>query len=526
MIDHRLRLGAAGAVCVLPYAIVYLLNLWGISHYQFFPLSLGAVGYLAYSRWSAEDTGRLGKTLSWLAFGGGVVIAAAATLFASTWMAYLALVVFVVAVLARVRDMASGGNLAYLALPMLLIWQPPYSPNVTGDGVLIARLQNVSAGFSSRTLDLLGVLHECPGTVIRCAGKSFGVEEACSGVQSFFSLLCFASLVIVYFRRGALHSLLLIATSVFWAVVMNTVRITLIPIAYLSLGVDLSHGLAHTIVGLSTMGMGILLLLSTDRLLRIVPGVDRVDSALRSSFRLLDSQSRTAKPGKGASLALLAAAPLLLGMGGLQLYDIVSSWGQQKSKIDFFAGSVLVDLFEDDGLQSITNWSKTGYIHEDRVRGADFGERSDIWYYQAPIGSVLLSLDQAFPGWHELPVCYTNIGWKLDDRQVLEADGWPIVLARFSNTAGENGVLVFSMFDESGEPVAAPTSWSSWNAMRARVQNRLSPNVRGALFSLAAYQVQCFVQSPSEITNESVGELLAGFKTAREHVRTATLDAM
>ncbi len=514
------------AACVLPYAAVYLLNLWGISHYQFFPLLLGAVGYIAYTRWSEEDAGLADRVFSRFALAGGVCVAAAATLFASTWMAYLALVCFVAALLSRVQDRENPTvSLAYLALPLLLIWQPPYSPNVTGDGVLIARLQNVSASFSSRTLDLFGVLHQCPGTVIRCAGKSFGVEEACSGVQSFFSLLCFASLIVVFYRRGWLHTVGLIAASVFWAIIMNTVRITLIPIAYLSIGFDLSHGLAHTIVGLATMTFGLLLLVSTDRLLTVVPAVSFIDQWIANVLASINRYDRSSKL-RWDKVALFGLAPLMLGMGGLQFYDIASSWGKQKSAIDFFSDNVLVDIFEADGPAVVGKWERAGYRHEDRVRGADFGERSDVWFYRSPVGDVTLSLDQAFPGWHELPVCYTNIGWKLVERRVVDEAGWPVVVATFRNTAGEHGVLLFSMFDEAGEPVAAPSNWGSWNAMKARVRNRLSPSVRGTLFSLAAYQVQVFVQSPSELSTGFLDELFAGFRQARDEVRDVAVRSM
>lgn len=510
---------------MLPYAIVYLFNLWEFSHYQFFPLLLAAVGYLGYTRWSDHETSNWNVAGSWLAFGLGLLVAIGATLFASTWIAYFGCVLFAGALLARVRDVDSERSLAYLAVPLLLIWQPPYSPNVTGDGVLIARLQNASAGISSRTLDMLGVVHECPGTVIRCVGKSFGVEEACSGVQSFFALLCFAALIFAYFRRTIVHGCLLGAASVFWAVAMNTLRITIIPLAYVTMGVDLSHGLLHTLLGLSTMATGLLLLLSTDSLLILL--VRQLGIFHSSRPKPVSSTGKQAtEPSLFSHAVVYIATPMLAVMFFVQVYDIASSWGAYKHEIDFFSSSVLVDLYESDGPESIADWAKVAYSHEDRVRGADFGERSDVWTYDASDSSVILSLDQAFPGWHELTVCYTNVGWKLQKREVLEADGWPIVLAEFSRTSGEQAILVYSMFDESGRPVDAPVSWSSWNALRERVKNRLSPNVRGALFSLAAYQVQLFASSSGARSQQFSEELVAALLKARAHLRDAALQNM
>lgn len=512
-----------GIVCILPYAIVYLFNLWGFSHYQFFPLLLPAVGYLGYSRWSDESASKWSVAGGWLAFVLGLLVAMGATLFASTWMAYFAFVLFAAALLARVRDADSERSLAYLAVPLLLIWQPPYSPNVTGDGVLIARLQNASAGISSRTLDMLGVVHECPGTVIRCVGKSFGVEEACSGVQSFFALLCFAALIFAYYRRTMLHGCLLGFASVFWAVAMNTVRITVIPLAYVTMGADLSHGLLHTLLGLSTMAAGLLLLLSTDSLLNLL--VSQLGFGGSSSLKPVLSTENTG-PSRFSQVMLYVATPMLAVMLFVQTYDIATSWGMQKHKVDFFSSSVLVDLYESDGPERVADWTKVAYSHEDRVRGADFGERSDVWTYDAADSSVILSLDQAFPGWHELTVCYTNVGWELQQREVLDAGGWPIVRAQFARSSGEQAILVYSMFDESGRSVDAPVSWSSWNALKERVKNRLSPNVRGALFSLAAYQVQLFASHDGKSSQQYSEELVSALVEARTHLRDAALRRM
>ncbi|MCA9130794.1 MAG: exosortase U [Planctomycetales bacterium] len=509
---------------MLPYSVVYLLNLWNITHYQFFPLLIGAVIYLAVQRWSGKSlNGRLSRFVSAGAFLCGAGVAILSALFASPWMAYLAFVLLIAAFLSRFQDKESYGSLGYLALPLLLIWQPPYSPNATGDGILIARLQQVSARFASHSLDLLGVLHESPGTVIHCVGQSFGVEEACSGVQSFFSLICFAALIAVYFRRSLLHAGALLCSSAFWAVVMNTFRITVIPLAYVVSGIDLSHGVVHTLLGLSTMGAGLLLLMSTDQLLLTVASAlgmqEGQDSLQNASLSRMSEDARSPR-------WQFVVMPVLLLILALQGYDIGASWGRQKKTINFFSSDVLVDLFEGDGPSQLGNASIVRYEHEDRIRGADFGERSDIWHYSSSLGDVQLSLDQAFPGWHELTVCYTNMGWKLESRALQRVDGWDIVTANFRNRDGQTGFLVFSMFDESGNPVQAPSDWSSLNALRERIKGRLSPSVRGTLFSLAAYQVQLFAPSVSPQDDVAQSVLVQQFVDARHALRAATLERM
>ena len=279
-----LPLGAV--VAAVPYTAIYLLNLWSLPHYQFFPLLVLAVAVLGYQRWGSVYRGhwtlRLLRAALLVTGVGGTICA---TLFASPWMGFFGFVFSLAAWLACHRDAETGGSLLYLALPILLIWQPPYNSILTADTILIQTLQSVSARLSSQWLDILGYSHHQPGTILEFAGRSFGVAEACSGIQSFFAVLCFGALLIVYLRRPPLHGLLLLATCPCWALLMNTIRITAIPIAHAVLGLDLSHGVLHDLLGYCTMALALGLLLSTDELLlkigEYLPNWTRAQATLR-----------------------------------------------------------------------------------------------------------------------------------------------------------------------------------------------------------------------------------------------------
>jgi exosortase len=479
---------------------------------------------MGYERWSEQLPSQ--RYVNWLSNSSlvaGAFVMICAALFASPWLAYLAFVVFVAAWLFRVKDMATHNSLFYLAVPLLLIWQPPYTPNVTGDGILIARLQLVSATLASMALDLLGVVHECPGTVLHCAGQSFGVEEACSGIQSFFSLLCFSALLTSFHRRKGLHSALLFSSSALWAVAMNAIRIAAIPYVFVTVGFDLSHGFVHTLLGLSTMAMGLLLLVSTDQLL---------SSLLSSEYAIQKKGDSSADENQMVNhrtsllqrIIFVPATAIFSTIFCLQIFDIYSSWGETKRQVDFFAQDVLVDIAKSDGPTQLDGWTLQDYQHEDRVRGADFGERSDMWYYRGPSVTAMISLDQAYPGWHELPVCYTHVGWKIESREVIAGtNGWPFVQVRMRNAAGQFGWLFYCMFDQSGDPVQPPHNWNSLSALRERVKNRLSPSVRGTLFNLAAYQIQLFVTTSDELTVADLNDLNSRFLIAREYINASTL---
>ena len=568
-----LPLGAV--LAAVPYTAIYLLNLWSLPHYQFFPLLVVAVVVLGYQRWGSVYRGHWTLRMlrgSLLATGVGGTICA--TLFASPWMGFFGFVFSLAAWLACHRDMETGCSLLYLALPILLIWQPPYNSVLTADTILIQTLQSVSARLSSQWLDILGYSHHQPGTILEFAGRSFGVAEACSGIQSFFAVLCFGALLIVYLRRSPLHGVLLLATCPLWALLMNTIRITAIPIAHALFRLDLSHGVLHDLLGYCTMALALGLLLSTDELLlklgeylpnwasilasrrrpavclagaseslSAAPVPDLSSGSLSSGSLSSGSLPRETSLNRSTASATAAEMPIARGHGsawarrakwlalapalllfafcfGIQAYDVKESWGQQRNIIDFFRDEPLIEFVVDDAPEELAGgWKQTRYTQETRGRGNDdLGERSDLWYYQTSFGLASVSFDQMFPGWHELTRCYRNAGWEVDQRTVIEssdADGWPIVTVHLTRN-NEHGYLVFSLVDRSGKVLQPPGEFSYWTILQERLRGRLTPSVRGALFSSVAYQMQTFVTSYNTLPQAAQDEVLAQFKVMRK----------
>ena len=123
-----------------------------------------------------------------------------------------------------------------------------------------------------------------------------------------------------------------------------------------------------------------------------------------------------------------------------------------------------------------------------------------------------------FPGWHELTRCYHSAGWSADERTVIEsqdAAGWPIVIVHMTRD-NEHGYLVFSLVDRSGKPLQPPGEYTYWTILEERLRGRLTPAVRGALFSTVAYQVQTFVTSYNTLPSEAQSEVLEQFKVMRD----------
>lgn len=523
-------------LATIPYVLIYLKNLWELAHYQFFPLLIAAVVYLCVQRWGGrlERPKLLVLWLAWVLLAGGCFGILCGTTFASPWMAFFGFACCLTTWLAYHQDRETGGSLIYLALPICLIWQPPYSRTQTGDTILIQQLQTISARVSSMWLDTLGYTHFQPGTVLDFAGKSFGVAQACSGIQSFFAVLCVSALLIAILRRGPIHSLLLLGTSPFWAVLMNTIRITLIPVAYSTFGIDLSHGFLHDMLGYGTMALAIGLLLSTDELLlaasTVFPNFSSDQRGSLATSDQLDSVRHTSAEEKKSGVkkisilkpGLLMVTPLVLISGAfflIQSYDTSVSWGSQRKAIDFFRDEPLVNMSIRDLPGDLLGWRKLDYDQQNRERdNDDLGQRSDVWFYGAPFARTSVAFDQMFPGWHELVMCYQSAGWKLEARSVLpeELTGeWRVVQAEFSRP-NEHGFLLWSLKDRSGNPVRPPGEWNQWTSLKERLQGRLSPSVRGTLFGIAAYQAQIFAPTARPIGQQEKDAMLERFLIARE----------
>jgi exosortase/archaeosortase family protein len=436
-------------------------------------------------------------------------------------------------------DSETGGSQVAISLLFLICIIPPFGL----DNWLITWLQQVSARITSQLLDLVGYAHYMPGTVIEAPGsKGFGIEEACSGVQSFFTLLFVALLYVVYYRRPWFRASLLLASVAFWSVFMNTMRIFVIPIAERVADWDLSKDLAHDILGYTALIIGMLLLYSTDQFLLFLfgPAEDFSDDAgglSRSVTRFWNRfasgasqenrRKKTKKSLNQSAFVVLWAIAGLLAVGGLfSLTDVYKSLNTPGLKVQFFDSSVLVPLEKDAIPAEIEDWRQVNYTYQDRSRGSDLGQYSDTWIFVAPkFGLATASLDQAFPGWHELTTCYKNQGWELIDRKVFAGtrEGsdvrWPYVEAEFRNKLGQHGFLVFSLFDGMGDAYEPPSNWSAITYLVNGVSNRMNNRVRSRLFRGEAYQTQAFVSTYREFDRELKDHIVERYMTIRDLLR-------
>ncbi len=534
----------------LPMLILYFRGLWSRPHYQTFVFGILAVVAIAWSRWPKGQSMPFHKSRwsNFLLFA-GLIFGLAGIVFLETWFHACSVFLLVASFLARTMDEETGKSMWAVALPLFVFLRIPAG----GDYQLITWLQRISAVFTSRLLDLIGYAHHMPGTVIKIPGKEdYGIEQACSGVQSFFTLLFVAVVFIVWNRRPWFRAMLLIAAAVFWAIFMNTVRIFAIPVADRVFEIDLAHGLAHDILGWTVMTIGILLLFSTDQFLLFLFGPVDAETGKTGPFGNLftniwngilagdlkdEDKSKRKRRGRRpisafGNVLMWATAGILLVCSLWQMGDVWRSFNAPRAlNVQFFDSDSMYPGEENDLPPKVDDWTlvKDGYKAEDRKRGSDLGLRSDSWEYESPRCKAVASFDQTFPGWHELTICYRNVGWTLVDRIKREAtieseddengESWPYIEAHFEMNTGEKGFLLFSDFDAFGKPFDAPSEWGTINSFILRAQNRLSHKIRARLFHGEAYQTQVFVSSFADFDESLKAEITEKYLKIREMMR-------
>ena len=119
---------------------------------------------------------------------------------------------------------------------LLLVIPPPMNL----DGKLVLGLQGLTSKISSQILDRIGTLHFLDGNTVEVGVKSYFVDKACSGINSLFSTIAVTLFCVLYFGAHWLRTVCLFMAVVFWVVVANVTRVTLIVWLDRRFGIDLS----------------------------------------------------------------------------------------------------------------------------------------------------------------------------------------------------------------------------------------------------------------------------------------------
>lgn len=479
--------------------------MWYQDLYQYFPFLLAGVFGLAYIRFDGRI--RLPENLfSKVATLVAMVLMVLAAFLASSWLGAVAFVVATAGFFSAQRESVAGSNdrrantlaseadgeatgmtvgprsLFYLAIPMVMFIRAP----LLGTYTVMYRLQGATSSLGSTILDVLGIIHFRDGNTIELVNKSLFVAEACSGVQSLFTM-CFLTLLLwAYQRRPFLVLPFYVAFAFFFAVVGNAIRVTTIAISEAWFGIDLTHGLPHELVGYAALAIAASMMASLDYVLGLLPWMNRVSVGTRaakkpssrkklaeategfgehgnSSFEFFEVLKKLPIPSLIPLAVCLASGLVMVGWIFLQPKDVRPVVARDQvlfePKASFFN--------ELDVPIRVVNHTARRDAHADR--NARHGMNSDGWQCGIPTsagrpiqGQFLLS--QPYMGWHELTVCYRNKEWSLASRTpiVPTSGSDPVVVAEFiageevPRGSGKYGTLFFTAVDSDGSIPRAP----------------------------------------------------------------------
>ena len=534
-----LTLVAAGVLLGhAPLAALHLRSLWQKEQYQYFPFVIAAILWLLVSRWREAPPSPADsrwRTLPWLILAAASFLLVGAILTVSGWLAFVSLNVSLAAIFIWIRGRR---EVPYLGGIWCLLWlMVPLPLNV--DDRVVGRLQRLSSQLSSAILDMSGIRHLMSGNVLTLPSRELFVDEACSGIISVMSIAACSMIYAVWLNRTFFHLILLTLLGVFWAVVMNVVRIYVIAVADYAWQTDLTAGTPHEILSLAVFLVTFLALISTDQLLLglLAPiglskiGEQRFGRRLISAWnRWLASgqrevpaefDSELAQPAPARSPLLNLRSASIVGAAFLALGVVQLVWWPSPNTAEASRAIAQALALEEEALpRRIGPWQREGFEAVERDAYSDFGRYSRSYTFRhanRPEVTANVSLD--FPylgGWHDLCMCYRGGGWATEERNIV-SDEWPYVDADLDRADGRARVL-FAGFDINGavaEPPSDAVLFRPWFRLRRRLLHEVAPQL---------FQVQVFATGGSvedqTIERDLKQLLVASRERLREQVAT------
>lgn len=533
------------SLAFLPLLLAYFKWLWRYDHYQFFPFLLAGVGYLTWSRIRLPlvyPSRRIPKLL----FGVSMLVLLVSTITQSPWFTAFAFLVFSGSFL-----IAHG--LFYLWIPLALLIRLPLGY----DKWLISVLQSVTTRISSFLLDLLGVPHLAFGNTIELADRELFVAEACSGVQSAFTI-AFVALLIAAWRCRSLALLpLYVGIALVWAVLCNTLRVTSIAFAAYQFDIDLSEGWLHDLIGYASLSLAILLTFSTDSLLvnwfhpigvtgsaqdnPVLAGwnwicTDRssnaADTALADETVVGAGFSATSQQGDVAPNATEVSENrsgwvtghrglmyVMAGVALVSLFAFTVNWALGTTGIVNAAGEVLINP-DKNLLSDIPGPVQFRYVEAMRGKAdPTLGMNADQWEFTYGNLRGAFVFSQPYSEWHDLNRCYTRREWDLITCDPVQpsadiVDRTPIAVSQMMRRDGAQGYLLFTGVQADGVTLDPP-QFALLNRAFKRCTEIFSGRRYGGVFTGDCTMMQLWVVTSEPLDDRTIGTLVDAVGNAR-----------
>ncbi len=528
------------ALFLFPSVLVveYFFRLWRIDSYQFFPVLLLSVGVMFFMNWDGLlrlPDSRLALVLVVV----GLVIAVVGTMLGSPWLGCLSSIVMLSAFFSSQSERGKKEcGMLFLLPPCLLLLRLPLGL----DQVLTGSLQTITSIVSSFLLELLGIVHRLTGNVFFLADGALFVEEACSGIQSLFSLLFVALLMVAWLRRSNFLIPFYLAFAALWSLAMNILRVTAIAVAQDWFSIDLAHGWQHEVLGYTCLLLAILLLWSTDRLFLVcffpIPSnetanrnvnpisafwnrhVAMFDAGMNSEKETREQSATVCRVGRihrFASWAIATIAMVGVIPANVSAFQSLSRV-QVRSEVDAWRPN-------DDLLKSASPYlqvlSKTESVRSDEPALGKFSILWDCLIDGMPMRIAVSQHDE----YHDLCKCYSANGWRMSAHEILQSTSgsneWSFVSARFTNAELANGYLVFSSLTHSGLPIQARRQ-----GLAASIVQRFGDRQNQSLSSYDAntMNIQFWIISDRTLPPEKIEKIVAVHEEVRTLIQVSVSD--
>lgn len=516
-----LFVGLVAACFVMP-VVSFLPHLWAREHYRFF---VAVLPLILWMFWTELPLTPIRARRFKRVFRNTVLGAAAATLaltawINSPWLCGVAIFLGLLSVALWFRGSKQRFHLGAVACLFLLLLPLP----LNYDLVLIQQLQTHASAIASQLLDIVGVWHVMRGNLMVLQDKSFFVEEACAGVHSLFALATAVSVFCVWTRRRWFASLLLIASSLFWALLTNVFRIAFIAIVWQWAAVDWSTGWQHELLGMALFAIACGLCWSTACLFRFIVPETRRLSTQSQPRKITPSDVDSAEPRPTNDLVvnrkLWLSNRLIMSTGGLAAFIFIGYFSRpsipvaiyDSMQVERLSRCFVPDLFE----QVVQPEVKTvAFESVEREMMSSWGKHSRIWKLASDQWQAELSVDYLWQSQHDLRVCYTGNGWTIQAESFDDTEPeWPIAILELSRRGGDRAIVFYSLLDAEGVTQVNPI-----RNLDSDFGSRLRSEIkRFANEPAGVVQIQMYL-SDADRQSEAFTSALADYRRLRQVVR-------
>ncbi|MGN6546186.1 MAG: exosortase U, partial [Aureliella sp.] len=162
----------------------------------------------------------------------------------------------------------------------------------------------------------------------------------------------------------------------------------------------------------------------------------------------------------------------------------------------------------------VKSFTQVSHEHVQGTIDTPMGENGDVWRGIVAGVPVTIALNQPYPAWHDLTLCYRGTGWQLNDRQnVIAVDSedrdWDYTISRWLTDRGTYAYVWFCAFDEHGQYVES-LDRSLLSRLRSRA-NGGKPIAHGRIA-----MVQMVVDADSSLPPDVMDALAQAFLDSRQ----------